>query len=1214
MRKILFAVLCLLCAASMAHAQATTQIVATHVQGLNGTLLVSGSLCFQATDQNDINIGIQVSGGGTVIATPFCTSVANGAITPFSVPNPQTATPTNTRYRIYVTQGARVVVRFPLSYLCNQAGACGTPWQFNFDTCLSSGACIANPIPITTGPAGPAGPQGPTGPAGSGTSSFTLANAASTGTTVNKLVKVTGAPSTAVLTATTDKGGIQGICTSACGTTGSATIQTQGGASCVFDGATTAGDYVQNSGSVAGDCTDAGVTYPTAGQVLGVVLSTNGSGGTYNITLFSAETHPLIGLDNTWTSNDRFKGMIPWADLSAFTRALPSYGCSPAPTATISLGSPTQVTLSNGSCFLNGDGITIPGAGAANGLATPTLSTITPASISTGGTALGGGTGTPTNTVAGAAGSSTYSYVLIGRTKKGGYTPASTPVSTTTGLSSLGSSSCAMSTYSRSGLTMTLNFSSACEAAVVGAGIEIVPGTGGEGFWGFYTIKTAPSSSQVTIIGSHNSAAFGWNSADLQGSPNSGTGGTVYFITSNHLQWSYNAGTWYYYVCAERPGDTNFHLIGRTYPSTAVYKDLQFDDYGSPFNDSQRYPPYIETGADTPNSNDAICTNGSGLPDPLTTTVVSGGGTTSITLANAATTAVSSGLTFIDNGPGLVAAANSVIGSAGPGQVYITPGANSSAPYFLINSYTQLPQNLVVHGAGNIITNETIEEQASITWDGGWGGAAGQQFSYFSNGGEQIIRGTAFPAFYVSGPSGVHNSNLTFISPGNYNGQLDYVIDGSNIQLDNNQFDLSTGVNDNYFATAILFRGTGSSNPSFLDINHAMFVASTMTAVLPTLTPYIYTPPAQLSSGACASLQGGAVSLQHVAFYQRGMIQGTCNGGGENWYLKDVVRQAGFMPLLWILSGSGRAISDVVLDNVTIDTGEGQFVATGNQAGNPGLITLDVTSRFLQGTGQFTGITDYFDQYNNATGLMPNSAGKQNACFAGSSMGSAQSLIMNCDYNFEALLGPNAKIFSPLSPPTSVTPTAVSGGSIPASVQLQFELVANDPTGNASAGSLASTSATTSGTCPGSGNCRISVAYTGSLGAASYSLFACQVGAATFIPQCPNYANMTGAVNFSSNPVIFDSSSVGGGSGAFQPPLTTLAGLSGLNSTYAWATYLRSNPQVFANLPSCTGVTAGLEATVTDSNTTTWGANIAGSSTNTVLAFCDGSNWTVYGK
>jgi len=116
-----------------------------------------------------------------------------------------------------------------------------------------------------------------------------VANAGSTGTTLNKLAKLTGAPSTAVRAATTDTGGIIGVVIAGAGTSGNAVVQLASNVSCVFDGATTAGDYVQVSSSTGGDCHDAGASFPSSGQVLGRVLSTNGSGGTYSMDLFPAE-------------------------------------------------------------------------------------------------------------------------------------------------------------------------------------------------------------------------------------------------------------------------------------------------------------------------------------------------------------------------------------------------------------------------------------------------------------------------------------------------------------------------------------------------------------------------------------------------------------------------------------------------------------------------------------------------------------------------------------------------------------------------------------------------------------------------------------------------------------------------------------------------------------------------------------------------------------
>jgi hypothetical protein len=114
---------------------------------------------------------------------------------------------------------------------------------------------------------------------------WSIAHAGATGTSNNLLAKLTGAPSTAVKAATSDTSGILGVVVSGGGTSGSAQIAREGTALCTFDGGTTAGDYVQISSTVAGDCHDAGASLPTGGQVLGRVLSTNASAGTYSVAL-----------------------------------------------------------------------------------------------------------------------------------------------------------------------------------------------------------------------------------------------------------------------------------------------------------------------------------------------------------------------------------------------------------------------------------------------------------------------------------------------------------------------------------------------------------------------------------------------------------------------------------------------------------------------------------------------------------------------------------------------------------------------------------------------------------------------------------------------------------------------------------------------------------------------------------------------------------------
>ena len=127
-----------------------------------------------------------------------------------------------------------------------------------------------------------------------------IPNAATTGTTLNKLAKVTGSPATAIIASTSDSNGVIGVVVDGAGTTLSAQIARGGQAPCVFDGATTSGDYVQISSTTAGDCHDAGASYPGTGQVLGRVLSTNASTGTYAMLVAGPEMQaPSAGSVNT---------------------------------------------------------------------------------------------------------------------------------------------------------------------------------------------------------------------------------------------------------------------------------------------------------------------------------------------------------------------------------------------------------------------------------------------------------------------------------------------------------------------------------------------------------------------------------------------------------------------------------------------------------------------------------------------------------------------------------------------------------------------------------------------------------------------------------------------------------------------------------------------------------------------------------------------------
>jgi Pectate lyase superfamily protein len=59
---------------------------------------------------------------------------------------------------------------------------------------------------------------------------------------------------------------------------------------------------------------------------------------------------------------------------------------------------------------------------------------------------------------------------------------------------------------------------------------------------------------------------------------------------------------------------------------------------------------------------------------------------------------------------------------------------------------------------------------------------------------------------------------------------------------------------------------------------------------------------------------------------------------------------------------------------------------------------------------------------------------------------------------------------------------------------------------------------------------------------------------------------------------------------------------------------IRTDPVAFASAPACSNTNEGSMQAISDSTTATWGATITGGGTNHVMAYCDGTSWTVEGK
>jgi hypothetical protein len=157
---------------------------------------------------------------------------------------------------------------------------------------VNQGLLYLNPVTATTGQtllglavnSSPVFKVDSSGNANANALTISLANNTASGTTANRLAKLSGGTATTPLT--TDTTGLLGLVVSGAGTTGSAQIAQLGFASCLFDGTTSAGDFVRASTTVAGGCSDAGTTYPSSGQVIGRVLTNGNGSGIYPVLLF----------------------------------------------------------------------------------------------------------------------------------------------------------------------------------------------------------------------------------------------------------------------------------------------------------------------------------------------------------------------------------------------------------------------------------------------------------------------------------------------------------------------------------------------------------------------------------------------------------------------------------------------------------------------------------------------------------------------------------------------------------------------------------------------------------------------------------------------------------------------------------------------------------------------------------------------------------------
>jgi hypothetical protein len=426
---------------------------------------------------------------------------------------------------------------------------------------------------------------------------------------------------------------------------------------------------------------------------------------------------------NTFTAPQNFdadfetKGPNPYFSLTRFG----GYGStsSPPPTITCSINSgSTTLTCSGGSGdFLNGHGVVIPKAGAATTLTPPGQPTVTPTYLLNG--------------------TATYTYQVIAEDRQGGLTAASSVGQTTTGASTLGANNITFASCVRTNGVATYT-SSAPHNLQSGAQVNISGFTGGvfDSCNGVKTIASTPTSTTFTV----NDGSL-TNETNTTGTP------VVTVMACNTLTFPSGSfsgiNTIHYWIYR------NGALAG-----VAAGIDPWFQDCGSNVNTAASYVPTAPPG--------------SAQPGYLATTIVSGAGTTSLTLANAAGATVSNAVVLHDNSVNLKAAIQAAY-SVGGGSVYIPNGMI----YVPFNSTLDLTNGLTntfsysvkIHCNDDfILINQPWIMRTSVDIEG----EPHQSTSFAYVNGTQIS-GSANPIFLipeVNGTSGVHFSRVLLAALG----------------------------------------------------------------------------------------------------------------------------------------------------------------------------------------------------------------------------------------------------------------------------------------------------------------------------------------------------------------------------------------------------------------------------------------------------------------
>lgn len=575
----------------------------------------------------------------------------------------------------------------------------------------------------------------------------------------------------------------------------------------------------------------------------------------------------------------------PWIDVTAYgARAVsnvPQTTTAKSPSGSgCTEGSPI-VYLTEPSSFRDGDGIVLHNCGSPANLDTPSAPSVGPSLIS--------GPDTTTDVVNAPAGATKYAYQIVARDKNGGLTAASEVGKTSTGSASLGILRANVNSLARKNNIVTVKTDSP-NGAAAGA-VVFVTNSSDATFSGFFVVSSVRSDTEFQYSQGMDTRA---------GASTSAKGGTVQVYNCNHVSWEVpkDKKPYQYYIYGRTASDSK--LIGISRPG-----ENAFNDCGPVLSAPPTTPDFVPQTPPT-----------SASAGYLATTIKSGAGSRTLTLAAAARSTSMGRLVKFDDGPAIAAAYSAMLKSSGGSLYFPTPRSGS----YVINSHTIFAgAPATILQSGPITLNETLETGV-VMWSGLHGGVGSNpQFSF--SPGEQIKVGTAYPGVAL-----VNGSSFQHIAfSGTAQGLISTVSGG---YLNNTTFEY-----DSFFLPSTDFMGQavvgyGMSNAVFRYVLFSTNNSSTY--------GYSLTPLALVRNDISGENNSGEITCEHCFFVGRafGFDSNPLVGGGTAFRFEDTYAQGLRTPLMEAGKYNGplirvnRFMNDTSITAAIADWGSNLLTAT----------------------------------------------------------------------------------------------------------------------------------------------------------------------------------------------------------------------------------------------------------------------------------------------